>query len=377
MEGMKLQIAKLRKKKGITQAQLADALGVVYQTVSKWENGASLPDISLLPKISRFFEVTVDEILGLRPLPDTAYLPHHADRSGYWDAKLDYLKNTRSLFWNDDYLEFLVRHVWKIDKPVDVVDFGCGYGFLGLKLLPLLPPGSTYTGLDINEGMIEEGRRIFANSGYRTSFRNEDVNKFQEIGQYDVALCQAFLRHIPNPREILGKMVDAVRKDGLVVCIEVSRNLENSGMCIQGLDFPEFGRTSALQKFWKAEFESEGRDYALGMKVPFYLHELGLKNIDVRLNDRVNFLLPGNEHDQQILAGLDALHGWDLGSADEKGKKGESGGMALFMNRGLSRAEVEGYEAANEAIRHFVREKGNQAEIIHTLCLIVSFGWKR
>lgn len=68
-----------------------------------------------------------------------------------WGEKLDYLQSTRTQFWNDDYLEFLVKYVWNIDQPQNIVDFGCGYGYLGLKLLPLLPAGSTYTGIDIAE----------------------------------------------------------------------------------------------------------------------------------------------------------------------------------------------------------------------------------
>ena len=51
--------------------------------------------------------------------------------------------------WNDDYMEFLIEKVWKINNPVDLIDFGCGIGFMGLMLLPLLPKGSTYTGIDI------------------------------------------------------------------------------------------------------------------------------------------------------------------------------------------------------------------------------------
>ena len=48
-----------------------------------------------------------------------------------WDDKFDYLKLTRSLYLNVDYLQFLVEKVWKITKKVVVVDFGCGYGYLG------------------------------------------------------------------------------------------------------------------------------------------------------------------------------------------------------------------------------------------------------
>ncbi|MGO4373545.1 hypothetical protein AB4Z21_22820, partial [Paenibacillus sp. MCAF20] len=63
----------------------------------------------------------------------------------YWDTQFEYLRNTRKLYYNDDYLEFLIKIVWKITTPVNIIDYGCGYGFLGLKLLPMLPEGSTFT----------------------------------------------------------------------------------------------------------------------------------------------------------------------------------------------------------------------------------------
>jgi orotate phosphoribosyltransferase len=56
----------LRCNKNITQAQLAEALAVSAQSVSKWENHLSLPDISLLPVLARFFGITMDELFGYR-----------------------------------------------------------------------------------------------------------------------------------------------------------------------------------------------------------------------------------------------------------------------------------------------------------------------
>lgn len=55
----------LRKSAHVTQEQLAGALGISYQAVSKWENGLGLPDISLLPGISSFFGVSADWLLGI------------------------------------------------------------------------------------------------------------------------------------------------------------------------------------------------------------------------------------------------------------------------------------------------------------------------
>ena len=53
-------IADLRKKKGITQEQLALALSISPQAVSKWETNTSLPDTQTLPLIAEYFEVSVD-----------------------------------------------------------------------------------------------------------------------------------------------------------------------------------------------------------------------------------------------------------------------------------------------------------------------------
>ena len=57
------RIAKFRKAKGMTQEDLANQLGVSSQAVSKWENDASCPDISLLPQLGRVLGVTTDELL--------------------------------------------------------------------------------------------------------------------------------------------------------------------------------------------------------------------------------------------------------------------------------------------------------------------------
>lgn len=58
-------IRKLRRKREMTQEQLADRLGVTYQSVSRWENCTAYPDMELLPAISDIFSVSVDELLGI------------------------------------------------------------------------------------------------------------------------------------------------------------------------------------------------------------------------------------------------------------------------------------------------------------------------
>ncbi len=58
-------IRRLRRAADMTQEQLADKLGVAYQSVSRWENGTTYPDMEFLPVLAGIFGVTVDELIGM------------------------------------------------------------------------------------------------------------------------------------------------------------------------------------------------------------------------------------------------------------------------------------------------------------------------
>jgi len=54
-----------RRKKNLTQTQLAEAIGVSRITINKWETGKSTPSVEMLLKLSEFFNVSVDYLLGI------------------------------------------------------------------------------------------------------------------------------------------------------------------------------------------------------------------------------------------------------------------------------------------------------------------------
>ncbi|QLY81541.1 DNA (cytosine-5-)-methyltransferase [Clostridium intestinale] len=372
MSKVKLSIGELRKIKGVTQVELAEYLGVSFQAVSKWENGTSMPDIEMLPMLSKYFEVSVDEILGLKSLKDKAYICRGTDQKDFWDKKLDYLKDSRNLLWNDDYFEFLIKKVWKIDKPINIIDFGCGYGYLGMKLLPLLPQGSSYTGVDISDSLIKEGNQYFNNSSYKFRFINKDLNSFDIKDKYDMAICQTLLRHLPNPKEILEKMIDSTVEGGIVVCVEVNRMFENSGMYIKGIEYNSTDTNNILHKLWETELHEEGRDFSIGIKMPFYMDELGLKNIDVRLCDKVNFISPNSDMYEKNINALISANNWDRSISINESNKC----IDFLMSRGLSKSEAEEYIKEKLDIQAYVMKNKEDISILNTLCLIISYGVK-
>jgi putative transcriptional regulator len=63
------RIAMLRVERGISRRQLAEALGVHYQTVGYLERGEYSPSLYLALRIAEYFEVSVEVIFSIRPFP--------------------------------------------------------------------------------------------------------------------------------------------------------------------------------------------------------------------------------------------------------------------------------------------------------------------
>ena len=71
-------IARLRQNKNMTQQQLAAALSVSHQAVSKWETGAALPDVQTLVALTRLFGITIEQLLEGEVLEDRVEPPKPA-----------------------------------------------------------------------------------------------------------------------------------------------------------------------------------------------------------------------------------------------------------------------------------------------------------
>lgn len=73
-------ISSCRKKKGLTQAQLAEQLGITNRAVSKWETGKSLPDPSIMLELCSLLGINVNELLTGETM-DMAQYKDHAENN--------------------------------------------------------------------------------------------------------------------------------------------------------------------------------------------------------------------------------------------------------------------------------------------------------
>ena len=75
------KIQDLRKGKHISQETLAEYLGVSFQAVSKWENDLAMPDISLIPALASFFDVSIDELFDYNRMENEQKVEEICDRA--------------------------------------------------------------------------------------------------------------------------------------------------------------------------------------------------------------------------------------------------------------------------------------------------------
>lgn len=135
----------LRLKKGVTQNDLAEFLGMSNQSVSKWERGEGFPDITLLPAIASYFGVTVDDLLGCGRIAIDSKIQDYLAQS----QKLahEYRIHEDLALWETAYAEFpnepkvlqglmsSLFSVWMCESPDDPEAYAARILELGHRLL--------------------------------------------------------------------------------------------------------------------------------------------------------------------------------------------------------------------------------------------------
>ncbi len=286
-----------------------------------------------------------------------------------WNGALEYLKKSRAAWWNNDYIEFLIDKVWKIKEPVSIIDFGCGIGFLGELLLPLLPNGSTYTGVDIGDRLLEEAADRFKNTNYETHFIHADLCSYVPENKYDIAICQTVLQHIPNAVSIVEKMKDSVKAGGMVISIDVSRDTASAALFIDGLDYGKINLLGVEQKIRRNTLDTLNKDFEIGLKTPILMKNIGLKNVGIRMNDFVQFVNPEDEnYKEQYKAFISEAY------ENEYTEEMKDGLIKSFMCKGLTFEEAEKLFYGKQEITSFVQKNKDSLYAVSSMCMFISYG---
>lgn len=289
-----------------------------------------------------------------------------------WDEAYQTLSNSRWLYHNTDYWEFLVRKVWKIDaRPVRLVDFGCGFGRTGLILLPLLAPGSTYTGFDTAGALLQKGREVFAGTSYPAAFVRADLHDAPFAGNsFDVAICHSVLMHVPRPEQGLAEMIRVTRPGGLVITCDATRNAFNAMLHIDESNEIDENPLEVQQTINRTIRRQSGVDYNLGVRMPVLMYKAGLKHVESRVTDAVRLIFPPlDTPDKQRMfqtlcdEGLGRLPG-----NDEEMREWQDQLVSLGVPLAVAEREIQ-----RELARDFPR-RGTQYHTVAPSLLMFSWG---
>ena len=179
------RIAELRKSFCMNQEELASKLGVTFQAISKWETGATYPDIELLPIISQHFHVSVDYLLlGDEMRSRNYYDQRYRQEEYYWG------------FQPSDLCYLVLKSMPPIGR-LRLLDLGCGEG---KDAVFFARNGYDVTAFDLAESGIEKTVKLAEQIGVEVNAFVADINAFRLDTQFDIIYSNGVLNYIPPER---------------------------------------------------------------------------------------------------------------------------------------------------------------------------------
>lgn len=181
-------ITRLRKEQRLTQEELARAVGVSAQAVSKWENGQSYPDIEILPILTDILETNIDSLLGHIPgdLKKTLYNEAYLSDDYYWGLQP-----------ND--LCYEVLRLVPPGRDTKLLEIGCGEG---KDALFFARNGYNVTAFDIAQSGIDKLKRLAGMYHVQINAFRADMLTYKLDEEYDIIYSSRALHHIKPERRI-------------------------------------------------------------------------------------------------------------------------------------------------------------------------------
>ena len=193
MKEMANCIRAMRLSRRMTQAELAEVLGVQYQTVSKWETGATIPDVALLPRIADYFGISMDELFGRKQAGCSGEMPEdqlrfllrtysqmYGPEAGPWNVSVE----NKYLMYR--FAEFFEKN-FRVRETDDICNIGIGAGEWDEYLSWKLKKG-TLTSIDRLEICCRqlEQRLIAEENPNKVRVIRADAGELALEGQFDI-----------------------------------------------------------------------------------------------------------------------------------------------------------------------------------------------
>ena len=178
------RIYESRKQMGVTQEVLAEKLGITPQSISRWENGQSRPDVDMLPKLAALFGITIDALFG-----------YHAENLKI-DQYEEKCKQTAKYCWSSN-IKRIAREVLGLlppDKPRTVLDIGCSDGKTDVFFAR---NGYIVSAFDISRDAICRAENLAREIGVSVNFFCADVNTYKIESEFDIICSSGAIQHIP------------------------------------------------------------------------------------------------------------------------------------------------------------------------------------
>lgn len=113
------KLQQLRRQKGLTQEELSQALFVSRTAVSKWESGRGYPNIDSLKEISKFYGVTIDELLSCREVLNLAEEDHRQRQRQARDLVFGLLDLSTAILF---FVPLFAQRIGERIQPVSLLD---------------------------------------------------------------------------------------------------------------------------------------------------------------------------------------------------------------------------------------------------------------
>ena len=188
------KINSCRRQEGVTQEELAQYLGVSKTSVSKWETEQSYPDITFLPRLAAYFNISIDELVGYEPQME----------------KKDIIKLYRRFctkFVNDPFDEVFQECQETVRKYYSCFPLLLQMGYLYANHCMLAGE------LEKQEKVIEEAKKLFT----RVKMECADTGLAGE-GRDGEALCFLIQNQPEAVLELLGTRTKPLNQDAELIC---------------------------------------------------------------------------------------------------------------------------------------------------------------